>query len=130
MRYRIVIEWSAEDGAYVARVPALGPGIAADGPTPADAAREITQVAEAVIEDMRADGEPLPPEDSRAGYSGKINLRMPRSLHEELDRLATAEGVSLNQEMLTLLARGAGLKKAKPARSTRPTEKRRRAAAR
>ena len=37
-------------------------------------------------------------------YSGKIVLRIPRSLHKALKDTAAAEGVSLNQYMLYKLA--------------------------
>ena len=39
------------------------------------------------------------------GYSGKLVLRIPRSLHRELKEAAEIEGVSLNQYMLYKLAR-------------------------
>lgn len=47
---------------------------------------------------------PLPsyPEE----YSGKFNLRLPRSLHRSLAEAAEGEGVSLNQYVVQLLARG------------------------
>lgn len=38
-------------------------------------------------------------------YSGKVNLRMPKSLHRDLARRAEEEGVSLNQFMVVALAR-------------------------
>jgi predicted HicB family RNase H-like nuclease len=41
-------------------------------------------------------------------YSGKVNIRMPRSLHRDLVRRAEREGVSLNQLMVVLLARELG----------------------
>jgi predicted HicB family RNase H-like nuclease len=41
-------------------------------------------------------------------YSGKVNLRMPRSLHRDLARRAEEEGVSLNQFMVVVLARAVG----------------------
>ncbi|MBR1373743.1 toxin-antitoxin system HicB family antitoxin [bacterium] len=37
-------------------------------------------------------------------YSGKIILRIPRSLHKQLKEAAAIEGVSLNQYMLYKLA--------------------------
>ena len=37
-------------------------------------------------------------------YSGKVNLRMPKSLHRDLARRAE-EGMSLNQFMVVALAR-------------------------
>ena len=39
-----------------------------------------------------------------AAYSGKVMLRIPRSLHKALKEAAAAEGVSLNQYMLYKLA--------------------------
>ncbi len=38
-------------------------------------------------------------------FSGKVNLRMPASLHRDLSRRAKREGVSLNHLMTVLLAR-------------------------
>lgn len=38
-------------------------------------------------------------------YSGRLVLRIPRSLHKELKEQAAREGVSLNQYMLYKLAR-------------------------
>ena len=38
-------------------------------------------------------------------YSGKLVLRIPRSLHRKLKNEATMEGVSLNQYMLYKLAK-------------------------
>lgn len=38
-------------------------------------------------------------------YSGKLVLRLPRSLHKQLTEAAKIEGVSLNQYMLYKLAR-------------------------
>lgn len=51
---------------------------------------------------------PVSLEDFRAsleGYSGRLVLRIPRSLHRTLKLEADAEGVSLNQYMLYKLAR-------------------------
>lgn len=107
-RYRIVLEWSDEDAAFVARVPAL-PGCAAHGKTAEEAARQARRAAEAMLSVLREDGDPLPAEDATAGYSGQIRLRLPRSLHERLARLSTAEGVSLNQMMVALLTESSGM---------------------
>lgn len=45
---------------------------------------------------------------AQKAYSGKVNLRMPRSLHRDLVRRAEEEGVSLNQFMVVALARAVG----------------------
>ena len=50
------------------------------------------------------DGTTIPLEDLEE-YSGKLVLRIPRSLHKSLKEAAAAEGVSLNQYMLYKLAR-------------------------
>ena len=50
-------------------------------------------------------GAELPPTRQ---YSGKVNLRMPKSLHRDLARRAQQEGVSLNQTIVTALARSVG----------------------
>lgn len=65
-RYRIVLEWSDEDAAFVARVPAL-PGCAAHGKTAEEAARQARRAAEAMLSVLREDGSPLPTEDATAG---------------------------------------------------------------
>lgn len=116
--YRVVVEWSDEDSSFVARVPALT-GCAAHGPTAEQAAREAVVAARGIIDSMRAHGDPVPSEDVTAGRSGQLRLRLPRSLHEHLSRLAALDGVSLNQELVTLLAAGAGSRSGNPVRRTR-----------
>ena len=39
-------------------------------------------------------------------YSGKFNVRLPKSLHQALSESAERDGVSLNQYVVMLLARG------------------------
>ena len=81
LKYRIVVEWSDDDQAFVARVPAL-PGCAAHGATAEKATREAERAAARMLDVLREDGRPLPPEDSSADYSGQLRLRLPKSLHE------------------------------------------------
>ena len=44
----------------------------------------------------------------RPSYSGRLLLRMPRTLHEELAQAAEREGTSLNQLIVGLLSRSVG----------------------
>lgn len=60
------------------------------------------------IGDALEHGDPVPEPRNNKGFSGKVNLRMPKSLHRDLARQAEDEGVSLNQLMVSHLARGAG----------------------
>ncbi len=59
-RHRIIVEWSDEDRAFVARVPAF-PGCAAHGETPEAASREARRAAEAMLDVLREDGDRPPP---------------------------------------------------------------------
>ena len=74
-------------------------------PAEALTAEEETSLAEAERMD---DGSTVPYEDLKADledYSGKLVIRIPRSLHKALKESARMEGVSLNQYMLYKLSR-------------------------
>lgn len=49
---------------------------------------------------------PLPSDSFSIEYSGKFNIRIPKSLHRELVLRAEEEGVSLNALCSSILARG------------------------
>jgi antitoxin HicB len=113
-RYRILVEWSDEDQAFIARVPAL-PGCMAHGPTAEKAAHEAEVAAGLMLDVLKEDGQEPPPVDAVADYSGQLRLRLPKSLHETVSQLATAEGVSINTLMLSLIAEGCGRREAQGA---------------
>lgn len=52
--------------------------------------------------------EELPIPEPAEGFSGRILVRMPKSLHRDLTRRAEDDGVSLNQLITTRLARSVG----------------------
>lgn len=58
-RYSAVIEWSDEDGLYIARVPEL-PGCMADGETREDALREIRISTALDLEVRKLHGDSIP----------------------------------------------------------------------
>ena len=118
--YRILVEWSDEDQAFIARVPAL-PGCLAHGPTAEKATHEAELAAGAILEVLREDGKGAPPADAMADYSGQLRLRLPKSLHETVSQLATAEGVSINTLMLSLIAEGCGRRTARPTAAPKPS---------
>lgn len=47
---------------------------------------------------------PLPDSMQEVNYSGKISLRMPKSLHKKVAKEAKKEGVSLNSYIVTCIA--------------------------
>ena len=105
--YRVLVEYSVEDEAYIARVPAFE-GLAAHGDSPEDAAHEARVAAEGMIASLRAHKRSVPEPDSAADYSGQLRLRLPRGLHARLSKLAAAEDVSLNNLLLSLISEGLG----------------------
>lgn len=72
-----------------------------------DAAREILKDAIVTVKRIADEsGEVLPqPFSSYANdYSGRITLRIPKTLHAKIDRLASQEAVSVNQFLNTAIA--------------------------
>jgi predicted HicB family RNase H-like nuclease len=65
----------------------------------------FARTAESRAIDKLIDSLPEPPlQSQRREYSGKFNVRVPKSLHAALAREAEAEGVSLNQLVVAKLA--------------------------
>jgi len=60
--YRIVVEWSEGDHAFVARVPAF-PSLSAQSGTAPQAVWEAQLAVEAMLEAMADSGETVPPSD-------------------------------------------------------------------
>ncbi len=107
-RYPRTVFWSDEDGGYIAIVPDL-PGCSAFGETREEALVEIEVAAEGWIEVANELGNPIPeptiprPEPQA---SGKVLLRLPRTLHQRLIDEAKRERTSLNQYLVYLLGSG------------------------
>jgi predicted RNase H-like HicB family nuclease len=59
MKFRVLLEQD-EDGAYVAKCPAL-PGCVSEGATRAEAMKNITEAIEGYLESLKKHGEPIPP---------------------------------------------------------------------
>ncbi len=49
---------------------------------------------------------PVPAESQK--YSGKLNFRMPKQLHQKVAVIAQSEGVSINQYLLAAVSQAAG----------------------
>ena len=106
--YRISVvrdHGNAEGHEWTAHAEEL-PGCQAHGDSAEEAIRGIEAAIEEWIEDALAKGREVPDPRTAASYSGRLMLRMPRSLHAELSGAAEREGVSLNQFIAGSLERG------------------------
>ena len=56
------------------------------------------------VREARAAGREVPPPGAAAAHSGKLLVRMPRSLHAELVRASEREGTSLNAYIVAALS--------------------------
>lgn len=106
-RYPLELFWSEEDQGFIAEVPDL-PGCSSFGATEAEAAAEAKDAIAAWTKAARKAGRSVPAPSAAeplGHYSGKFLVRVPRSLHARLARLAKTEGVSLNQYVAHRLSR-------------------------
>ncbi len=92
---------------YVARVVEL-PDLFMDGDTPEEALKELEDEKPEYIELYLRLGNKMPEPLKTQNYSGKIVLRLPSSVHEDLAQIAQLEGVSLNQYMVAALSKQVG----------------------
>jgi antitoxin HicB len=80
------------------------PGCEARGATPERAAAAVAEAVERWVREAEAEGREVPPPGAAAAHSGKLLVRMPRSLHGELVRASEREGTSLNAFIVAALA--------------------------
>ncbi len=116
LKYPVTFE-EAPEGGYFVEIKDL-PGCYAQGET-IDEAYEMIDIARKMwLEVAYEDGLDIPLPRNEDEYSGKFNVRFPKSLHKKLDNLAVHEGVSLNQYLVSTLSHAVGLKEgAKKART-------------
>lgn len=103
--YSIKVFYSEEDKGFVAIIPDL-PGCSAFGETEEEAIKEARVAQELWIKTAKKEGRKIPQPSTVEAYSGKILVRTPKSLHQELLERAKEEGVSLNQLIVYLLSTG------------------------
>jgi antitoxin HicB len=80
------------------------PGCSSQGGTPDEAVNGIRQAMAAWITGALDEGREVPEPKTADEHSGRLLLRMPKTLHADLTRLAEREGVSLNQLITDALA--------------------------
>lgn len=104
--YTVTVKRGTGDGAeyWIARVLEL-PHCMTHGATPEEALRDIEDAKREWLKSNLEAGLPIP---EPAKFTGQYHLRMPPSLHEALALKSESEDVSLNQFIITALARAVG----------------------
>lgn len=93
----------AEGGGWLAEILDL-PGCIGDGETPEEAIKDLEEAKIAWIEAQIDAGRDIPMPRLEPEYSGRITLRLPKSLHRRLANQAEIENISLNQYILSLVS--------------------------
>jgi predicted HicB family RNase H-like nuclease len=106
--YTMTVRYLDEQGGYFVAGYIELPDLTMTGDTPEEAVKELLIEKPEWFETCLEQGIPIPLPVEPQKYSGKIIVRMPPSLHESLIRIAELEGVSLNEYMVSSLAKSAG----------------------
>ena len=104
--YNITVRRSEFEGemCFEARVKEL-PDLAEYGDTFEEAYALAIDAIETTAEVYAEKEKPMPvPQEVADDYSGRVTLRLPKSLHRALAESAEEEGVSLNQHLINILA--------------------------
>lgn len=107
--YSILIHEIEDDGEkyWIAEIPEL-PGCKSHGSTVDEAVNSVHEAKRDWILDSLEHDENVPEPVDRERFRGKTLVRMSRSLHRALSLLAESEQVSLNQLIVTMLAKEVG----------------------
>ncbi|MCY7318473.1 MAG: type II toxin-antitoxin system HicB family antitoxin, partial [Ramlibacter sp.] len=98
-----------EGGGFLISFPDFSECIS-DGETVEDALKNGREALKATIAAQKAKGHPVPAANGGGVASGKLDARVPKTVHAQLTTRAKAEGVSLNALVLTFIAQGLGRK--------------------
>ncbi len=104
---RVVIPES--DGTFSAEIIEF-PGCIAVGDTAAEALTNLEDVARSWLEASLEKGQRISEPIENDDYSGKLVLRLPKSLHKKAAHMAARDGVSLNQFIVSSLAEQVGVR--------------------
>ena len=96
-----------DDGTYSADILEF-PGCFAEGRSPDEAYANLEKVAESWIEAALGQGQEIPEPIEAHDYSGRIALRIPKSIHKQAAKFAEMDDTSLNQFFLTAIAARVG----------------------
>src|SRR5229473_2938889 len=96
-----------ENGGFFAEILEF-PGCFAEGETAEQAYEQLEKAAESWIEAALEMNQEIPAPLAGHDYSGKVALRLPKSLHKKAAFIAEQDGVSLNQFFVYAIAERVG----------------------
>ena len=102
--YRMEIIPDTVEGGFAVRFPELS-GCLTCGNTLEEAVRNAADCKKEWLIAAMEEGICIPEPVSEEEYSGQFKLRIPKSLHKSLAEHSKAEGISMNQYCLYLLAK-------------------------
>jgi predicted RNase H-like HicB family nuclease len=105
--YSRVLTPDEETGTYTAEIREF-PGCVAQGDSPEEAYRNLEAAAESWIEVALEVGQAIPEPAQEESYSGRVALRLPKSLHRRAAQAAERDGTSLNQFLVAAVAEQLG----------------------
>jgi len=117
--YTMTVQYQAEQGGYYVAGFLELPDLTMTGSTQEEAIRELLLEAPEWFELNIKSGYKIPLPARRSAYSGRINFRMPKYLHQTIAVIAEREGVSINQYLLSAVAKAAGADEKKVLEKTR-----------
>lgn len=102
--YKILI-FKDEEGDFIATLVEI-PELSAFGNTPDEALKELEIAYELWLESVTSHNFPIPKPLSQKHFSGKLSIRIPKTLHEDLFLKSQEDGVSLNKEIIYRIQKG------------------------
>lgn len=96
IKYAMQIEYSAEDGCFVARAPELS-GCMTDGETAEEAMNNLQDAIALYLESAKARGVPVPLPFSEKKFSGKFPVRTLPDKHRKIAEAARRAEMSVNE---------------------------------
>lgn len=90
--FRSKIEYSADDNLFVGRLIGIKDIVTFHGETVAELRKEMEGTVDFYIDVCEKSGKQLKKE-----YSGKVMLRLPNKLHEQIAEAAASAGKSINE---------------------------------
>jgi antitoxin HicB len=111
LHFKMVVDYDAEEEVYVVRFPDL-PGCIMHADAPEEAVRLGLQVKDEWLALAFSKGWAIPEPLVDLETTGRLTLRLPKSLHKKVIDRAEWEGVSQNQLILSFVTEGMGKKEA------------------